>query len=53
MDGHKQDGDAVDGKESTDRVELSSEDLEDDQCKGELPQGRTDVCAFKGALGSA
>jgi hypothetical protein len=40
VDGHEQDGQAVDGKQGADGVELRGEDLEDDEGEAELRQCR-------------
>lgn len=42
---------SVDRKQSTDTVELATEDLEHDEGKGELGQGGANVGAFEGPLG--
>lgn len=51
--GDEEDGDAVDGEEGADGVELGREDLEDDEGEGELAEGGAHVGAFERALGGA
>lgn len=53
VDGDEEDGGAIGGEEGADGVELRGEDLEDDERKGELPEGGAHVGALKGALGGA
>lgn len=48
-----QDTGTVDGEQRTDTVELGGEDLEHDEGKGELGEGRSNVGTFEGPLGSA
>jgi hypothetical protein len=51
--GNEENGEAVDGKEGADGVELLGEDLEDDEREGELAEGGAHVGALEGALGGA
>lgn len=45
-----EDAGTVEGEQCANRVELRSEDLEDDEGEGELAQSGSDVGAFEGPL---
>lgn len=49
---NNEDTGTVDGEQRTDTVELGGEDLEDDERKGELGEGSSNVGTFEGSLGS-
>jgi hypothetical protein len=53
INSHEKNRGAVDSKQRTDCVELSREDLQDDEREGELAESCAHVGAFEGALRGA
>lgn len=53
VDGDEHDGDTVGGEERADRVELGCEDAKDDECEGELADGRPHVRTLERPLGGS